>query len=228
MESMEFDGKDLDDALEVAAVALGRPASELDYEILEGGRKGVFGLGARPVRVRVSSVTPTNSDAPPPIVAPVAARAIAPPSTSSAPAAALATIFTLMGLQLEILETRRDATLELSLDGPDRKRLTAKDGELISALEFVLARMGRRAWPDEPAVRLACQGFRSGKDDEIAGTARHAASEVARTGRPHRMRAMNPYERRVVHMTVREFEGLTTVSEGDGFLKRVRVEKIAT
>ena len=39
---------------------------------------------------------------------------------------------------------------------------------------------------------------------------------------------MNPYERRVVHITVREFEGLTTVSEGEGFLKRVRVEKIAT
>jgi predicted RNA-binding protein Jag len=38
---------------------------------------------------------------------------------------------------------------------------------------------------------------------------------------------MNPYERRVVHMTVREVPGLTTVSEGEGFLKRVRVEKIA-
>ena len=43
----------------------------------------------------------------------------------------------------------------------------------------------------------------------------------------HRLAAMNPYERRVVHMTIREHPGLTTVSEGDGFLKRVRVEKIA-
>jgi predicted RNA-binding protein Jag len=38
---------------------------------------------------------------------------------------------------------------------------------------------------------------------------------------------MNPYERRVVHMTVRELPGLTTVSEGDGFLKRIRVERLA-
>jgi len=229
MESMEFDGKDLDDALATAALALGRPASELDYEILEGGRKGVFGLGARPVRVRIVTVTPAVAPPSlPPVAAPAPARAVALPSASSAPAAALATIFTLMEFHIDVRETRRNAALELSLDGPDRKRLTARDGELISALEFLLARMGRRAWPDEPSVRLACQGFRSGKDDELAGTAREVASQVARSGRPHRLRAMNPYERRVVHMTVREFEGLTTVSEGDGFLKRVRVEKIAT
>jgi spoIIIJ-associated protein len=229
MEPMEFDGKDLDDALAVAALALGRPASELDYEILEGGRKGVFGLGARPVRVRIAAITAAVAqESLPSIAAPVPPRAAAPASASSAPAAALATIFTLMGFHIEVRETRRDASLELSLDGPDRKRLTAKDGELIGSLEFVLARMGRRAWPDEPSVRLVCQGFRSGKDDELSGIAREAASEVARTGRPHRLRAMNPYERRVVHMTVREFKGLTTVSEGDGFLKRVRVEKIAT
>ena len=53
-------------------------------------------------------------------------------------------------------------------------------------------------------------------------------AQVSRSGTPRRLHAMNPYERRVVHMTVREHPGLTTVSEGDGFMKRVRVEKRAT
>jgi spoIIIJ-associated protein len=105
--------------------------------------------------------------------------------------------------------------------------LTARDGELLSAIEFVLNRMGRRAWPDETSVRLICRGFRSERDDELITMVREAAAQVARSGLPRRLRAMNPYERRVVHMTVRELPGLTTVSEGDGFLKRVRVEKIA-
>jgi spoIIIJ-associated protein len=115
----------------------------------------------------------------------------------------------------------------LTLDGPDRKRLTARDGELLSAIEFVLNRMGRRAWPEEPAVHLLCRGFQSERDDELVEMVRKAAAEVARSGLPHTLSAMNPYERRVVHMTVRELPGLTTVSEGDGFLKRVRVERIA-
>ena len=58
MDANEFDGKDLDDAIDAAVKALGRPASELDYEVLEGGRKGVFGLGARPVRIRVAGAVP--------------------------------------------------------------------------------------------------------------------------------------------------------------------------
>lgn len=132
-----------------------------------------------------------------------------------------------MGFDLEVLEERRDGTLELTLDGADCKRLTARDGELLSAIEFVLSRMGRRAWPDEPSVRLLCRGFRSERDGELVTMVREAAAQVVRSGLPRTLRAMNPYERRVVHMTVRELPGLTTVSEGDGFLKRVRVEKIA-
>ena len=223
MDAREFDGKDLEDALIAAAEAMGRPASELDYEILEGGRKGVFGLGARPVRIRVADGAAARPGSPMP------ARAIppTPAATVSAPGTALREIVAKMGFDLRIEEARHNGTLELTLDGPDRKRLTAHDGELLSAVEFVLNRMGRRAWPDEPSVRLACRGFRSERDDELVVMVREAAAQVARSGLPRRLHAMNPYERRVVHMTVRELPGLTTVSEGDGFLKRVRVEKIA-
>ena len=224
MESTEFDGKDLEDALNVAAEALGRPASELDYEILEGGRKGVFGLGARPVRIRVAG----GVVAKPPTAAPAAPpAATVSPAAVSSPARTLADIVARMGFELRVEETRRDGTLQLTLDGADRNRLTAHDGELLAALEFLLHRMGRRAWPDEPPLRLLCRGFRSERDDELVVMVREAAAQVARSGQPRRLHAMNPYERRVVHMTVREVPGLTTVSEGEGFLKRVRVEKIA-
>ena len=224
MDAKEFDGKDLDDALGVAAESLGVPASELDYEVLEGGRKGVFGLGARPVRIRVatSGVAAASRVSPQPVA--LSPAIVAP---ASPPAATLRDIVDKMGFDLRVEEARRDGTLALTLDGPDRKRLTAKDGELLSALEFVLNRMGRRAWPDEPPVHVICRGFRSERDDELVELVREAAAQVASSGLPHRLHEMNPYERRVVHMTVREHPGLTTVSEGDGFLKRVRVEKIA-
>jgi spoIIIJ-associated protein len=218
MGANEFNGKDLEDALDAAVKALGRPASELDYEVLEGGRKGVFGLGARPVRIRVAGAMSADPD---PVLPEI------PTEGSSAPGAALGEILSKMGFELRVEESRHDGTLELTLDGSDRKRLTARDGELLAALEFVLNRMGRRAWPDEPPVRLICRGFRSERDDELVELVRQAAAQVVQSGNPQRLQAMNPYERRVVHMTVRELPGLTTVSEGDGFMKRVRVEKIA-
>ena len=216
---MEFDGKDLDEALAAAAAALGRPASEMDYELVEGGRKGVFGLGARPVRIRVA-----NGESEPPAQAPAAAPEAA---LESAPARALADLIGRMRFELRVEESRRNGSLELLLDGPDAGRLTAKDGELLGAVEFVLNRMGRRLWPGEPNVRVLCRGFRSERDGGLVQQVREAAARVAESGQPRRLREMNPYERRVVHVTVREFAGLTTVSEGNGFLKRVRIEKIA-
>lgn len=225
MSAQEFDGKDLEDALGAAVAALGRPVAELDYEVVEGGRKGVFGLGARPVRIRVEVPEAAVGTRPAPPAATVPKPAASTPQTL--PGAALSEIVSKMGFDLGVEESRPDGTLELTLDGPDRKPLMAKDGELLTALEFLLNRMGRRSWPDEPSVRLVCRGFRSERDDELVSMVREAAAQVASSGVPRRLRAMNPYERRVVHMTVRELPGMTTVSEGDGFLKRVRVEKLA-
>ena len=222
MGKSEFDGKDLDDALLAAAEALGRPRSDLDYELIEGGRKGVFGLGARPVRIRILDGPRPSVPAPAPEEIPSV-----PGPEATAPGTMLRRIFEEMGFDLTVEEARQDRGLTLVVDGPDRPQLTADRGELLAAVEFVLGRMGRRAWPDDHDVRIVCRGFSSERDRALIEMARRVAAQVARSGKPKRFHAMNPYERRVVHVTVREFEGLTTISEGDGFLKRVRVEKIA-
>jgi len=265
MSEREFDGKDLDEALRAASKALGRPTAEFDYELLEGGRKGIFGLGARPVRIRIrENQTPLEAAVPKefpkqatqggvpgrpapegraarggsPRTAGRAARGGRPapvrtssPGVSGGDASAAGTLrrmLLLMDLELDVEEAARDGTLDLVLDGPDKKRLTARGGELLEALEFVLNRMGRRRWPDGPALRVVCRGFSSTKDDELVEMVREVAAQVASSGQPKLLQAMNPYERRVVHVTVRLCAGLTSTSEGDGFLKRVRVEKIAS
>src|SRR4029079_10276671 len=129
-----------------------------------------------------------------PTVAPVV-------SMDSAPRRMLGEIFRLMGFSLEISEARREGVLELTLDGADRGRLLERDGELITALETVLGRMGRRAWPDEPAIRLTCPGFTNADDAELVRRVREIAEEVLRSGSRKSLPEMNPYERRIVHMT---------------------------
>ena len=49
----EFEGKDLEEALQAASESLGIPEPDLDYQILEQGRRGLMGLGAKNVRIRV-------------------------------------------------------------------------------------------------------------------------------------------------------------------------------
>jgi len=49
------------------------------------------------------------------------------------------------------------------------------------------------------------------------------ARQVSASGRPELLDPLNPYERRIVHIAVNQVPGITSESQGDGFLKRVKV-----
>lgn len=241
--AQEFEGKDLEEALNLAATELGMAEPDLDYEIIEQGRPGLFGLGTKNVRIRIiPPVDPVPERAPererkrregpkrPPAAAKPAPKPEAKPSREPSPEeeearATVQRMLELMGLDVRASVKATAQGLGLQLDGPDRKALSEKDGELLSALQFLLNRMSRRAWPGVGRIHLYCDGRRETRDEDLIELARNAARQVARTGRPKRLRSMNAYERRLVHMTVREMRGMGSRSEGDGYLKRVRIFK---
>jgi len=70
-------------------------------------------------------------------------------------------------------------------------------------------------------VLIDCQGFRKDKDAELKQMARFLAEKVQRSGTPQEMGPLNSYERRIVHMTVAEMEGLASESIGDAAVKTV-------
>jgi spoIIIJ-associated protein len=222
----EFAGRDLEEALLSASRALGVGREALDFRLLDEGRRGLFGLGAKSVRIAVKvpdAAAPAVEERPRP----------APPKSDDAGPAArsveetLGQMLALTGLALEArTETDGDA-VKVFLSGPDRKLLLQKDGELMNALQFLLSRMARRAWPGVAHVVVACEGFRDHREDDLVELVREVARQVARTGHPKKLHSMNPYERRLVHITVREFPELTSRSAGDGFLKQVTVAPAA-
>jgi len=233
-----FEGKDLEEALAAAATALGVPEADLRYEMVEQGRRGLLGLGVRHVRIRVQ---PTALDEPQPAPRP---RRTKPPVRTALvpePEAGETTVTPelvrdvektvtkmvgLMGLELQVVGEERDGGVSLELNGPDQPLLLARNGELLSALQFVLNRMTHRTWPGTRGIQIGCDGRRRPRDEELVTLARRVATEVSRTGRTRKLRPMNAYERRLVHITVQEFGGLTSSSEGTGALKRVRISRV--
>jgi spoIIIJ-associated protein len=233
----EFEGKDLDEAISAASSALAIPASELAWEMVEEGRRGVFGLGARLVRIRVTELPETGRRPAPPAAVATPSKRPAPappvartttPSPRRGPDGLVETVdrmFALMGFRATAEAIAHDGGWTIQVGGPDRSQLVKRDGEILDAVEFLLNRMSRRAWPEAGSIRVACAGFHDRRDNEIAQLARKAAATVARSGAPETLPEMNPYERRLVHLTVREFKGVVSRSEGEGFIKRVRVER---
>ena len=104
--------------------------------------------------------------------------------------------------------------------------LTSRNAELLSALQFLLSRMARRSWPDVGRIHVGCDGQTRRRDEELIALAKRVAKQVSSTGKTKMLQLMNAYERRLVHITVREFSGLTSSSDGSGALKRVRISKV--
>jgi spoIIIJ-associated protein len=131
----------------------------------------------------------------------------------------------LMGLELKAEARAVQTGVTLDLDGEDRELLTRKDGELVTALQFLLNRMARRAWPGAGRIHISCNGNRQQRDEDLVELTREVIQQVENTGKAKRLHPMNAYERRLVHIEVREHGGLGSRSEGNGYLKRVRIFK---
>ena len=219
----EFEGRNLEEALAAAGVALGVPAASLRYELLEEGRRGILGLGAVPTRIRVLE-TP---GAPPASALPSPAAAEAPSAAAEGVRATLQTLLDLAHLELSVRATDAGNGVRLFLQGKDRKLLLQRDAELLESLQVVLQRMARRRWPDVGSIQVDCEGGpRRRDDDALVERVRAMAEQVLRTGEPGRLGELNPYERRLVHMTVGSYPGLKSTSEGDGFLKPILVTRV--
>ena len=130
-------------------------------------------------------------------------------------------MFELMQFELEINGQITDTGVLLQCEGDDTQLLTQKKGEALSAVRFLLNRMGRRAWPEAGRVQLSCNGHGEERDEELVELVREVISQVRTSGKPKKLHPMNSYERRLAHLEVRNTEGVDSHSEGEGELRQV-------
>ena len=128
-------------------------------------------------------------------------------------------------LEVAIEPVRTGVRIELT---GDQELLVRNDAEFPQAIQFLLNRMSRRTWPDVGRIQVVSDGFRNERDEELMEEIREVAGQVIHTGQAKALHPMNPYERRIVHITIREFEGLRSESEGEGFRKRITITKVDT
>jgi len=228
-ERRQFEGRDLREALRAASAALGIPEERLAYEVLASSRKGVFGFGSR-VRIwaEASAVAGDGGGALErsfDLTGHFEEAGAVPAAAEDAEwaRATLSRIVDLMGFELELSARAAADGTTVELSGTDRERLLQDDGELLEALQFLVNRIARRRRPGSPRIRLECAGFREERDQDLIELASDTAHQVALSGRARWLPPLNPYERRLVHLTVGNIPGVATESAGDGFLKRVRI-----
>ena len=122
-------------------------------------------------------------------------------------------------LDIDIVDTPDSVRLELSGDGGEV--LLRRRAEALDALQHVVNTAFRRNLSHDRTFVLDCLGYRRGKDAELKEMARFMMEKAKATGAPQEMGPLNPYARRLVHLTVAEDSQMTSESIGDAFMKTV-------
>lgn len=131
----------------------------------------------------------------------------------------------LMGCPSQVTLTVEDATLNCHLSGEHEEELVGTDGRTLDSLQYLLRKMMSRRLPDRMMLALDAGDFRQRRAEELKERARRLAGEVKENGKTQAIPALNPAERRVVHMILQEDKAIRSRSVGEGLFKKVLIYK---
>ena len=104
--------------------------------------------------------------------------------------------------------------LRVEFTGPDTPLLTARNGELLNAMENIAAKTLRLEPEEHDRISFDADSFKENRDRNLRRIADAAIETVRRTGKPYAFAPMTSRERRLLHMALVD-SGLPTASTGE-------------
>ena len=251
MNMVEKTGKTVEDAVKAALAELGVSRDQAEVEVLEESKPSLLGLfGGRDAKVRVTvkEVEPeapaapeaAEEAAPEAAEAPVEKTEAAPQEDAKAPAdreeerqaaaaaakAFLEEIFRAMGMDLLIEKfiSRKDEEIILKIHGDGIGVLIGKHGQTLDALQYLTNLAGNRGRKNWNRIILDAENYRERRRETLERLARNLADRGKRTRKKAMLEPMNPYERKIVHMSLQNDPAVTTYSEGEEPYRKVVID----
>ena len=195
MEFIEVTAKTVDDAITEALVQLGTTSDQIEYEVIEKGSSGFFGLNSKPAKIKVrKKFTPEDT-----------IRDF------------LAKVFEAMNMKVDILIRQSDEenVFDVELNGDDMGVLIGKRGQTLDSLQYLTNLAINRHADEYIKVKLDTEDYRNRRKETLENLAKNIAYKVKRTRRTVSLEPMNPFERRVIHSALQNDHYVTTHSEGE-------------
>jgi spoIIIJ-associated protein len=127
-----------------------------------------------------------------------------------------------LSAQLEVGEDALDGELR----GSDLHLLTGGGGRGLDALQYLCNRVLTRRFSHHPPVHLDTNGFKERRAQQLRERAEAAANEAVRTRSEVVLGPLTPAARREIHLALADDPGVETLSDGEGFLKRVVIRPV--
>ena len=234
-QAIEATGADVEAAIAAGLARLGVERDAVETEVLDEGNRGLFGLGGREARVRLT-VKPQAAPA-------ELAEMVAPPTPEPDLGTAvqrddaeiargvLGELLEMMGLDGFQVDARwaepaggeESPPLLLDVRGPDMDVLIGRRGSTLAALQHVTRLIVGRETGSWVHLVIDVDGFKARREQSLRRLAARLAEQAVRTNRTVVMEPMPPHERRYVHLALRDHPHVTTESVGEGDRRKVTI-----
>lgn len=174
------------------------------FEVVSEGQRGLLGVGYQPARV-VAHLPPEAAEAAP-----------AEEGGQAAEARALVVrIVSALELDATVEVREGDEQVLVTVVGPDVGLLIGRHGQTIDSVQYLLNAIGHRAFGDErKEVVVDAAGYRERRRATLETLALRVAERVLESGSAEELEPMTAVERKVVHLRLKDVEGVATTSEG--------------
>lgn len=198
----------VEEAEELALKELGADRNEVEVEILSRGKAGFLGIGAELARVRVRRITEGGD------MASFAMNTVNQILTASG---------------ISVTTNIRSANDEevggpiIDIVGEDSGLLIGRRGQTLQALQFMVNLIARNQHGDGTRIMLDVERYRQRREASLRDMAVRVASRVVQTGRNITLEPMSAADRRVIHVSLSDYQGVTTESVGLGDDRKVNI-----
>jgi len=203
----EFEGKTTEEALENASKELNLPLEELNFDIIEPGSAGIFGLvGGKRAKIKVTLDKPEEN---------IGENGLQLAQET------LEKILELIPVEATVSVEQTDGKIALNIEGDKSGLLIGRRGKTLDALQYIVNKIVNKALEKKHYIVVDSENYRKRREESLTQLALKMGDKAKKTKKPVTTNLLNPHDRRIVHLTLKEDEYLDTKSRGDGLLKKV-------
>jgi spoIIIJ-associated protein len=249
--TLEVIAPSVDEAINKGLSDLGLPLEAVDVEVLDTGSRGLFGLGSRQARIRLSLKSPvaaaTVTRQPPAAEAPARAPAARPSKVEEFDASeevdtgeedhslrvareTVSELLEKMKVQAkvnthygEVDDPKSLRPILVEIHGDDLSILIGRRSETLMALQYISSLIVGKELERWVPLLVDVEGYRARRERQLRQLARRMAEQAITTGRRQVLEPMPANERRVIHLELRNHPDVMTESIGEEPNRKVTI-----
>jgi spoIIIJ-associated protein len=241
--SLEIIAPTVEEAVEKGVTDLGLAQDAVEIEVLDEGSRGLFGLGSRHARVRLTIKSTAGPEQAP--AKQVSRPAPTPEAPQSKPLSAeddfiLTTAREIVAELLDKMKVRGAAVtaeyaeaddrgrapVTVNVNGDDLSILIGRRAETLNALQYITSLIMSKELGRFIPVVVDVEGYRVRRENQLRQLARRMAEQAIKTGRRQILEPMPANERRIIHIELRENPQVTTESVGEEPRRKVTINPV--